>query len=157
MEDFDDIVVDTNVLVHAANAANEHYDASVALLRAVIDSDTQLCFELGAAAVEAANRSRILSEYWEYVPSSSFPAIVLATLLQRGQWHCVVHQVPDGVRRCINQHVFDPTDRIFARVAHNSIEHVLVTHDGAAFPPGSCDVLRRHCGLTVLPAEQLVG
>ena len=125
----DDLVVDTNVLVHADNPAEDRHADAVELLNILLEGSTSLCVDEGFDSVESADRSLIVGEYREHLTPVATGMQVLAHLARTGRVKIVPRTAPVAVRKQINQMIRDKRDRTFLVVAHNSSERVLCSHD----------------------------
>lgn len=124
-----DVVVDTNVLIHASNPSVAYNAASLALLVALQNASTALCVDPGFDVNEAQNRSLIAGEYQQKLPIGSLGFAVVATLAATGRVKQVSRKVPEALARKIRHRVGKPRDRTFVHVAANSNDRRLVSHD----------------------------
>lgn len=154
---YEDLVVDTNVLAHSNNPEFEDFEAAVAFLEALHTSTTLICVDIGASESESANRSAIMSEYHFHLSRSSPLAYhLVVTLFSQGRVKEVGTQVSEDRRKVINQCVADKSDRVFVKVACNSSERCVVSHDRAAFSNRAKKVLRNKCLVEVVEARDVV-
>jgi predicted nucleic acid-binding protein len=137
-----DVVVDTNVWAHADNPIESRQADSIAFLRQLLATDTELCVDPGFSLTESQNRSRIGSEYLTHLSALPFASAALAALANSGRIAFVSTKVSDGVRRTINRVVRDPSDRVFVKVAHNSGARLLCSHDYTHLPAAVRSTLR---------------
>jgi hypothetical protein len=151
-----DVVVDTNVLVRANNAADSYFDeASEFLETLAYDCETALCLDSGFDYDEAKNRSLIFAEYRESLSPATLSAPILASLFVAGRVISVETRLPDAQRRCVNRLIdaSKPRDRTFLKVAINSAERVLVSHDFEDFDAATRVEIARHFDVDVIEAE----
>ena len=151
-----DMVVDTNVWMHASNPEVDTFKAALDFVVVLLRSSTVLCFDIGASLNEAGNRSRILSEYRAQVKGTGVGTKILEALLQSERWVNVSDKVTDAERKVINQYVHDVSDRVFARVATNSESHSLISHDTRAFHKECKTQLRKKCGVQVSSCSEVL-
>jgi len=145
-----DVVIDTNVLVHANNPELDKFESATKFVKAILDSAVLICLDSGASASEAESASRILSEYWSHVRGRGLGSILLEAMLSRKLWTSVdISNLPQAYRKLFNQNIPDSTDRVFAKVASNSISKLLVSHDGHAFSDSCKKILATKCGISV--------
>lgn len=150
-----DIVVDTNVLVHASNQAVPFHAAALLLVSALSDGSTFLCVDEGFHAVEALNRSLIGGEYNEHLVTGMIGYAVVASLAATGRVKQVPRTVPAATAKKVRRLVpRKPRDRTFVHVAIRSKEHVLVSHDLDDFSAEVRRALRQEVGAEVLIAEE---
>lgn len=149
-----DIVVDTNVFVHANNADDaERQQHSLAFLEALRASNTCLCVDEGFDYVnEAKNRSRIASEYLQHIRGGMYGQYLLQLLAASGRIVVVAARVPRQVSKKISQRVPNRGDCVFIRVAHNSQGKSLVSHDRRDFSARVRKTLRDEIGVECLHA-----
>ena len=83
---------------------------------------------------ESENGSLIGSEYLRHLAMCPLDSAALARLASTSRIAEVSSQVPDDVRKRINQMVHDPSDRVFVKVANNSSSGLLCSHDFRHFP-----------------------
>jgi hypothetical protein len=150
----DDLTIDTNVWAHADNPFEPRQADAILLLRKLLASSTAVCVDPGFSLDEAANRSRIGSEYLTHLAKLPLAGAVLATLASTERVAFVDTNVPTPVRKCINRVIGDPSDRVFAKVAYNSQSHVLCSHDFTHMPEAARAELRDHA-VTVEAADQV--
>jgi hypothetical protein len=125
-----DIVVDTNVFVHANNPENSYSDESKAFAHTLLAADTALCLDEGFAADEARNRSRIAAEYWQHLSPGMLGHEVIQTLAAARRVRTVELPTDQNDKRTIRRLVpRDATDRAFLGTAIRSDDRVLVSHD----------------------------
>jgi predicted nucleic acid-binding protein len=131
-----DIVIDTNVLVHASSPTVAYQQAALLLLNALELGSTALCVDEGFDVVEARNRSLIGGEYYENLVTGMIGFAIVATLANTGRLSQVSKRVPTHVAARIRRLVpRKPRDRTFVHVAINAKEHILVSHDFDDFGP----------------------
>lgn len=152
----DDIVVDTCVLCHASNPASGRQDESIALIEDLLRSITSLCIDPDFDLDESKNRSRIFSEYLNYLNESALGYYALIELASTQRLIPVSTKIDGQTAKKINQLVNDNTDRVFARVAYNSKEKTIVSHDFVAYSKGRRQELDKQLSISVYAAKDLV-
>lgn len=124
-----DIVVDTNIFMHAANPTQPRFGAARVFVMRLMGCSTKLCVDEGFSMDEAKNRSHIASEYLKHLRSGMLGYAVVAHLASTSRVRIVGRSVPTAVSRRIRRHVPSVGDHIFVRVAFNSWERILASHD----------------------------
>ncbi len=124
-----DIVVDTNVLLHAEDTRSVRCEHSLAFLRSLLLTDTQLCIDEGFSLSSSENTSHIASEYLEHLAFGAYGLYVVAELARNLRVNEVRKSAPYEKSRRINQLIRKPKDRVFLSVAYNSHSKVLVSND----------------------------
>jgi hypothetical protein len=141
-----DIVVDTNVFVHAHNPNHAFSNDSRELASALLapGNATALRVDPGFDPVEANNRSRIVGEYLEKLVPGMIGYHLVQALAADGRVRPVDASKDKNVKAAVRKLVKDPSDRVFLLTTLMSVAKVLVTHDDHAFP----DSVRSDCGQT---------
>lgn len=143
-----DVVIDTNVFVHAGNPDVEHFDGARKFLKEVLNSETVICFDKN----KNEYAGKILHEYKDKIKGQHFGSRVLSKLLQQGRFVNVERKIPLKEKRIllglINKRG-SQTDKIFVIVAYNSREKILVSHDFGDFSRDIRGKLKRDLGVEV--------
>jgi hypothetical protein len=124
-----DVVVDTNVFVHAENPGNAEYEASREFINLMLGATTLLCLDAGFDVDESRNASRIAGEYIAHLPPGALAHVLIQQCAANGRISILDPRVSPSINQTIERLVDDPSDWKFVRVAHKSQERVLVTHD----------------------------
>ena len=144
-----DLVVDTNVLLHAENPEEDCFAAAIDLLEEILGSETRLCVDNRFDLDKGRNRSMIGWEYLNHLRFGSYAFTFLATML-REQRVIGVPRFPERRRKRIIFRLVGPSrDRTFVGVTCNSHENVLVSHDFRDFGRTKRSTLDRLLGVTV--------
>lgn len=149
-----DIVVDTNVFVHANNPddANRQRN-SLMFLQTLEAATTSLCVDEGFDFVnEAQNRSHIAREYLKHIRAGMFGHYLLAKLATTARIVIVSRTVPAWVKTKIKR-MPNKTDQTFVRVTFNSQSKEMTSHDFDDFPPRVRRTLRDDIGVNVRSAD----
>lgn len=124
-----DIVIDTNVLLHAQNPNEKRFKDSSNLICKILDENTSLCMDEGFSEDESKNKSMI---GWEYLSNLQYGSIglnLIAQLALQQRIKQLTKRAPERIVSKINQLIRNKTDRVFLNVAYNSDEKTLVSHD----------------------------
>ncbi len=148
-----DLVIDTNVLVHAQNPSEQRCADARRLLTTLLDTTAVLCVDQGFACDEGQNRSHIGTEYLQNLRAGSLALQVIATLAGSGRVRQLGRRAPQATARQINQLIRNRVDRVFLSVAFNSTDRVLVSHDLEDFQLPKRDTIRRTLGVRVVEAQ----
>ncbi len=62
---FEDIIIDTNVLIHAGDSSCDCFDAAIQLLKNILDSNCVICVDRGFNMDVGKNKSLICHEYFQ--------------------------------------------------------------------------------------------
>ena len=148
-----DMVIDTNVFVHADNPMEARCAASRSLLQRILSVGTILRVDEGYDSNEARNRSHIGSEYQHNLRFGSMGLAVLVQLAGQGRIRTLPRKVPDAATaKKIRQLLRNTTDRVFLSVAYGSHEKILVSHDYVDFQEAKRPTIREVLGVAVIEA-----
>lgn len=143
-----DVVIDTNVFVHAGNPNVEHFNGTIKFLKEVLNSETVICVDEN----KDEYFGKILHEYRDKIKGQHFGFYVFSKLLERGRFVNVERKIPQRekkiLRGLINKRG-SQTDKIFVIVAYNSGENILVSHDFGDFSRDTRGKLKKYLGVEV--------
>jgi hypothetical protein len=145
-----DLVIDTNVLMHADDPRQAHQAEAQALLQDLLAGRTVLCVDDGFDTNESKNRSLIGGEYFERLTAAHTATAIIAQLFGNGAVHFVSRSVAQAVKKSIEQSVRKKRDRTFLAVAHNSDGQVLCSHDYEDMQTKKRKFLKTKVGVDVL-------
>jgi len=147
-----DIVLDTNVLMHADNDKEPRCQMSRDLLTELQDCATHLCVDEGFNLDEAKNRSQIYSEYLGHLRHGTLGFALVAHLARSQRVRTVSRGVPPQVSKKIYTQGLSGPDRTYVKVAFNSDGKTLACHDFGDVPVTVRVRLRKTIGVHVLDA-----
>ncbi len=147
-----DIVVDTNVLAHAQSPNETRFSDAVIFFRKLVESATKLCID-GQFAFGSGNSSLIGQEYISTVGFGGVAYAVLQSLLQANRIKTVSVKVPQIEKKIIESAIpRNKRDRTFVRVAYNSQERRLVSHDWQDFTLNVRQILKKKIDVLIQEA-----
>jgi hypothetical protein len=149
-----DIVIDTNVLVHAGAPSEPRMAEAFDLVRRLIAVETLLCVDNGFDADRDRNRSLIAAEYYGKLRYGSPGLGLLAHLAQNHRLRFLPRMAERSQQRKINQMIRKPRDKTFLSVASNSTERVLVSHDFEDFQAKKRPDIKKYLGVAVICASE---
>ncbi len=149
----DDVVVDTNVMLHAQNPNEGRFSDSQALLRCLLEIPISLCVDEGFDISQERNRSHIGAEYLEHLRFGSIGYTVISHLASNSRIKHLPRLAPRPVSRRINQLLRNRRDRVFLNVAYNSIDMILVSHDYIDFQQNKRDTIQDELEVSVVDAS----
>jgi predicted nucleic acid-binding protein len=152
-----DLVIDTNVMIHAQNPAEQRCSASQALLQCMLDTDVSLCVDEDFSPDSATNRSFIGHEYITHIRFGSLPYVVIVKLAGSSRIKLLSKRAPRREQKLIRQLVRDTIDRIFLGVAFNSESQILVSHDFTDFQVDKRRVIHDQLDVAVVEASEILG
>jgi hypothetical protein len=152
----DDIVVDTNVLVHSSNPQEAMCVAARQLIQRIGDSTVILCLDEGFDTDPAKNRSHIGYEYIQHVRHGSFAFGFILKLVSEQRIRALSRKVDTRSKRRICQSIRKPADRTFVFVTLNSLERTLVSHDFEDFSVNKRAYLEGELGIRIVTAPEVL-
>jgi len=150
-----DLVLDTNVLVHASNPDCQFHAACGDLLTRLLEVATSLCVDDGFSLIEADNRSLIGHEYLQHLRFGMVGFAVVSHLAGTGRVRMVSKAVNASLSKRLNILIPVKRDRTFVKVAANSEERVLGSHDFADFSVGVRKELLGSAKVRILAAAEV--
>jgi len=152
-----DLVVDTNVWVHAQNPQEARFQDSLNFLSALQSSEVLICLDRNFDPTGASNTSLIGTEYLQSIPPTGFSYSVLAYLLASSRVKSIDDAVGQAERKAIERIVpRNKKDRRFLRVAYNSDERHLVSHDFQDFDSKARSMAQRDLNVTIVEAFEVI-
>ncbi len=148
-----DIVIDANVFLHACNPVSGRQVMCRTLLGYVKDCDVHLCVDEGFDWEEARNRSQIGAEYIRNLKVGTVAYELVVYLAKSGRIDIVHRSVPPATARLIHRQVTKGPDRTYVKVAYNSREKILASHDFGDIPDTVRERLRKQLMVKVVSAE----
>lgn len=144
-----DIVIDTNVFMHAGNDAEPLQRCASEFIEALVNCNTCIGIDSGFSDIESQNRSFIWAEYLNNIQEGSAGRLALAHLLANERVSTFTRNVAVQIGRSINQMVADKSDRVFLKVTLNTSNKILVSHDYKAFTSSLRNQRRRLHGCCI--------
>jgi predicted nucleic acid-binding protein len=152
-----DVVIDTNVLKHASNPQEQLCSAARGLANRILDTAVKICVDEGFDVIPSKNRSLIGHEYLTHIRFGSFAYAFIVKLISDNRVRTLSKNVGTRASKIICQRVRKPADRVFIRIAVNSDEKVLVSHDFADFSQPKRDSFRQDLDVTIITALEALG
>ena len=149
--------MDTNVFLHADNQQEQRQADAQKLIGDLQHCHTHLCIDEGFSLNEAENRSQIGGEYLKHLKPGMLGFALVAFLAQSARVKLVPRSVPQNVSKVIRNRVHDRADHVFVRVAYNSIERTLASHDFANLPTDIRALLQNEIEVRVVSALECSG
>ena len=149
----DDIVLDTNVLVHSQNPNEQRYDHCCALLDCLLNCSTKIAVDEGFSLKHENNQSHIGYEYLDNLSFGSLAFSTISILATSKRISFLPKRAPQREHRIIIQSVRNTFDRVFLGVAYNSQEKILVSHDFIDFHTKKRDFFRNEIGVDIIEAH----
>jgi hypothetical protein len=146
-----DIVVDTNVFMHAGDPYVKFFDGARAFVEALYSANTLLCIDIPRAdSTPSHGASLIWAEYERKMKTTTYGMAVLAKLASTKRISWLSRDVGAAINKEIRALVPRNTrDKTFVRVAYHSIDKLFVSNDSSDFGPAVRKALRKGPGIRV--------
>jgi len=151
----DDIVIDTNILVHADNHEEPRQEHCIAIIEKIYSSEQFLCMDEGFDVIESKNSSFIGYEYMKHLRFGMQGYALILKLVQEDRLRFVSKKIPATVNNKINRTGIKKSDRIFVKVTFNSDNKILVTHDYEDFTTKVRGIIKNEIGVNVYDADEV--
>jgi hypothetical protein len=152
-----DVVIDTNVFVHATNRENFAFASSIALMEELRVVSTALCVDAPSLERARGDLGAIMNEYRSNLTFGMLGFAVLGHLASNERLRFIDTDVAQQDRRDVWTLLDGRVDRVFALVAIKSEERELVTHDDTDFDEVVCEALLTRWGVSVTNAAGALG
>ena len=150
-----DLVVDTNVLVHASNDEEDRQMDSVQLITYLLSSTELICVDNGFDTNETLNKSIIGYEYLEHLKNGMLGYAFVVQMALNKRICEVQRKIPVQTTKAINKCMSNKHDIVFIKVAINSSDKKLITHDFTDFADDKRTHLKKSFGVQVLVASDI--
>ena len=150
-----DIVIDTCTLVHASNPESNYFEHSVAFIEKMLLNSILCVVDEGFSLDESENKSFIGLEYIEHLQPMSLGYNLIIELLSAGRIDFISNKVPQVKKNYIEQHIRNKKDRLFLRVALNSKDKLLISHDFTDYQKKKRKTIYKDLSLSILTAEEI--
>ena len=155
MKEWEDLTIDTNVLMHCSNPNEDRFEDARAFVVAFLESPTGMCVDEGFSVDSAQNRSHIGSEYLTWLVPGTLGYQAVAHVAASNRLRFTSKKIAHSDLQRLNKLIKDKSDRPFVRVAMNSSSKVLVSHDVKCFRASVCAKVSRDLQVTVLAAADV--
>ena len=128
------LVVDTNVFLHALNPGQPNHAAANEFLIWLLQGTSRVCVDPGVDLPADQATSKIWCEYRDrgLLDVEEDALIILIALFEEDRIDEV--QPADIPHHSLRQCLYDKTDHVFFKVACTTEDHVLVSHDHVFWP-----------------------
>lgn len=149
-----DLVLDTCTLVHANNYESEYQVHSIELIETLLGNQSFLTVDEGFEMDESVNDSFIGIEYIEHLKPGMYGYALVAHMAMNQRISFVSKKVPQNVKKFIEQKIRNKKDRHFLKVAYNSTEKDLVSHDFTDYQIKKRKVIKKFTGVIIETAKE---
>lgn len=150
-----DIVIDTCTLVHAENPQSPYFENSIEFITKMFANQTLCTVDEGFSLNETENESYIALEYMKHLQPGSLGSNLIIHLAQRKRLDFVSNKIPNNDKNYIEQIIRNKKDRYFLRVAYNSGEKTLASHDFTDYQKRKRKVIKKSLDIMIVTAEEI--
>lgn len=150
-----DIVIDTCTLVHADNPDSDYFEHSVEFINRMLKNSILCTVDDGFDMDNLTHSSYIALEYIKHLKPSSPGYYLIAHIAQNLRFNFVSINIPQNEKKVIEQTIKNKKDRHFLRVALNSIEKVLTSHDFTDYQSKKRTFIKKKLGVKIVTAKEI--
>ena len=150
-----DIVVDTNIMLHANNPIEIRHDHARRFVHALMESTVCLCVDEGFNSDPIINRSLIGAEY---IDKLRFGSLGLALIIHCAKYRRILElsrTTHVSLAKIVRQLIRKPRDRTFLIITINSRNKLFVSHDYEDFNINKRKAIRRLLRVDIVDAEEI--
>jgi hypothetical protein len=151
-----DIVLDTCTLVHAEKYDSVYQEFSLELITKMFANTTLVTVDNGFTFDECTNKSYIGLEFIKHLKPGSLGYNLIVHLALNLRINFVSNVIPNQTKNYIEQIIRNKKDRMFLRVAFNSIEKTLASHDFTDYQTRKRKTIRKQLGVNIVTATEIV-
>ncbi|WP_148639668.1 hypothetical protein [Brachybacterium sp. SW0106-09] len=145
-----DLVIDTNILVHASNGNETYYQSSIQIIEWLRDSDVSIVLDDTGKAKPNPNTSVLYSEYRRHLTPSTLGWIFVSHLMRTGRASFVARPSQAAKKSIEKILPRNKQDRAVLGAAHGSIDKLLLTNDWDDFDQAARKACRKDLQVSVL-------
>ncbi|WP_417196548.1 hypothetical protein [Bizionia sp.] len=150
-----DIVLDTCTLVHANDENSEHQESSIELITSMLGNDLNVAVDEGFDMIDSNNSSYIGLEYTKHLIPGMLGFSLIQTLAINGRFNFVPNKVIQGTKKYIDRIIKNKKDRHFLRVAFNSDDKLLISHDFTDYQVAKRKSIKKDIKVIILTATEI--
>jgi hypothetical protein len=149
-----DIVIDTNVLLHTSNTENNYCKSANETLNLVLQKDLSLCVDDVFDVIEAKNTSVIGSEYHGKIVPGTFAYVFLLDRFIKGKIVQVFKKNYKNIKLDLIKKIKNRHDIAFVIVAHGSKDKMLVSNDYDDFTNENRKYISKKFQVSILDSDE---
>jgi len=124
-----ELVVDTNIFLHASNEGVKYCDSARSLLKVIIQNDIAICVDDVYDSNPARTTSRIGSEYERYITPGTHGHTMLLTIINSGKIKQIEKKKYNTQKRILTRIIRDKTDLVFVVISIGVAGQTLASND----------------------------
>ncbi len=150
-----DIVLDTCTLVHANNSDSDYQEHSIILINKLLENSTLVTVDEGFSLDESNHSSYIALEYLKHLSPGMLGHSLLSFLASNERFNFISNKVPKSTKNYIEQKIRNKKDRMFLRIAYNSQEKTLASHDYTDYQKNKRKTIKKDINVLIVDAEDI--
>ena len=150
-----DLVLDTCVLMHASNSKCKYQQHSIDLINKLLTNETLVAVDEGFYLNETVNESYIALEYIKRLTPGMLGYSLIIHIASTERFNVITNKVPNNTKNYIEQLIRNKKDRMFLRVAYNSNEKTLVSHDFKDYQIRKRKKIKKDIHVSIVEAEDI--
>lgn len=150
-----DIVIDTCTLKHASDPKSKYFQHSVDFINKMSLNNVDCTVDEGFSLNEALNESYIGLEYIKHLQPGTLGYALVTNFAINNRIAFVSNKIPNALKNYIEQIIINKKDRMFLRVAYNSSEKVLASHDFTDYQIRKRRTIYGKLGINIVTAEEI--
>lgn len=151
-----DIVIDTCTLEHASNPSCNYFEHSVDFINRMLTNSIKCAVDEGFSLDESGNQSYIGYEYITHLQPGTPGYILIREMAINDRIVFVPSKTPTKVKNYIKQIIRNKRDRTFLKVAYNSQEKVLTSHDFTDYQSEKRKTIQKDFNVKIVTAEEII-
>lgn len=152
-----DIVIDTCTLKHASSPESKYFEHSIDFITRMLANQINCTVDEGFSLNETDNQSYIGLEYIKHLQPGTLGYTLITHLATNHRIDFVSSKISNNIKNYIEQIIRNKKDRIFLRVAYNSVEKVLASHDFTDYQIKKRRTIRKELAINIVTAEEIRG
>ena len=150
-----DIVIDTCTLKHASDPNSKYFDNSVEFIDKMFANSTNCVVDEGFTLDESTNQSYIGLEFIKHLQPGTPGFSLIVHLIKNLRLVFVSNKIPNAKKNYIEQIIRNKKDRMFLRVAYNTTEKTLVSHDFTDYQKTKRKNIKKDLSVIIVTAKEI--
>jgi hypothetical protein len=143
-----DVVIDTNVLVHASNCNYEKQQDCIDFINSIMSSSEFMCIdEYGGT---------IVGEYKRHLKPGMMGHTLFFKLIKDKRIKEIDRSIDAAINKKINQSGIIKSDRVFVRITYKSEDKILVSHDFDDFTNGRRNTFKKQLNILIIESAKYI-
>jgi predicted nucleic acid-binding protein len=150
-----DIVIDTCTLKHANDPNSKYFESSVEFITKMLANTTICVVDEGFTLDESTNQSYIGLEFIKHLKPGSLGYNLILHFIQNVRLEFVSNKIPNNHKKYIEQIIRNKKDRMFLRVAYNTSEQALISHDFTDYQKRKRKKIKKDLSINIVTAGEI--